>query len=142
MTAGPRSSSAPSASRETILVVDDEGLVRQLASRILRESGYLVFEAPDGRHALQLLGTLAERVHLLVTDLVMPDIDGRELGGTATRCWPHLRVLYMSGYAGTRMMEEGLLDPGLPFLQKPFTAEQLTRKVRGILEVPRGPRLG
>jgi CheY-like chemotaxis protein len=119
--------------RPTILVVDDEEMVRRLAARMLLLMGYRVLEARDGQEALQLLQRPIQQVTVVLTDLAMPGIGGRRLGETITECWPCVRVLYMSGFPGRRMVDEGALDPGQPFIQKPFTSEQLGKKVREVL---------
>jgi len=116
--------------RETVLVVDDEEVVRRLATRMLVTQGYLAIEARGGEEAVRLLQRNAHRVDGVLTDLAMPGLDGRGLGETIARCWPQIRVLYMSGFPAGRMVKEGALDPSQPFLQKPFTSEQLLRKVR------------
>lgn len=133
MTAGPRPRDSQPPARETLLVVDDEEVVRRLAARMLVSLGYRVLEAGSGQEAVRLLRRGAHRIDGVVTDVAMPGIGGRELGETIARCWPQIRVLYMSGFAARRMMNEGELDPNQPFIQKPFTSEQLGRKVRELL---------
>lgn len=123
-------------SRETLLVVDDEEMVRRLAARILLGEGYRVLEAAGGPDALRVLQQASQRIDLVVTDVAMPGIGGRQLGETIFRCWPRVRVLYMSGFPAQRILEEGALDPASPFLQKPFTRDQLTRKVKNVLAIP------
>jgi CheY-like chemotaxis protein len=118
---------------ETVLVVDDEEMVRRLAARILLGEGYRVFEADGGQDAVRLLQRSASRINGVLTDVAMPGLNGRQLGETILRCWPDIRVLYMSGFPVTRMVDEGALDPASPFIQKPFTKEQLTRRVRQLL---------
>jgi two-component system, cell cycle sensor histidine kinase and response regulator CckA len=119
--------------RDTLLVVDDEEMVRRLVGRMLLTLGYHVLEARDGQEAVRTLQRPAQRVHGVLTDLAMPGIGGRGLGETIARCWPQVRVLYMSGFPARRMMDQGALDPRDPFIQKPFTSEQLGRKVRELL---------
>jgi DNA-binding NtrC family response regulator len=119
--------------RETVLVVDDEEMVRRLAARILVTEGYVAFEARGGEEAVRLLQRSAHRIDCVLTDVAMPGIGGRQLGETITRCWPRVRVLYMSGFPALRIVNEGALDPNHPFIQKPFTSEQLARKVRELL---------
>lgn len=133
MTAGPRPDDAQTPTRETLLVVDDEEIVRRLAARMLVHMGYKVLEAGGGPEAVRLLRRGAHRIHAVLTDVAMPGIGGRELGETIAQCWPQIRVLYMSGFAAMRMVNEGALDPTRPFIQKPFTSEQLGRKVRELL---------
>jgi CheY-like chemotaxis protein len=130
MPAGPRPIDLQPPTRETVLVVDDEEMVRRLAARMLLQLGYRVLEARDGQDAVRVLQRSASRVDGVLTDLAMPGIGGRGLGETIARCWPQVRVLYMSGFPGQRMVDEGALDPSHPFIQKPFTSEQLGRKIR------------
>jgi two-component system, cell cycle sensor histidine kinase and response regulator CckA len=116
-----------------VLVVDDEEMVRRLVARMLTAFGYRVLEARSGQEAVRLLRRGAHRIHGVLTDVAMPGIGGRELGETIARCWPQIRVLYMSGYAALRMVDQGHLDPKQPFIQKPFTSEQLARRIRELL---------
>jgi CheY-like chemotaxis protein len=122
--------------RETILVVDDEQMVCKLAARILETHGYVTIEANGGEEAVHHLRRNSHRIDGVLTDLAMPGLNGRRLGETVARCWPDIRVLYMSGFAVNRMIDEGALDPMNPFLQKPFTSEQLVRKVRELFTGP------
>jgi two-component system, cell cycle sensor histidine kinase and response regulator CckA len=119
-----------------MLVVDDEEMVRRLAARILVGEGYHVVEAAGGQEAIRVLQRAFQRIDLVVTDVAMPGIGGRQLGETIYRCWPRVRVLFMSGFPAHRIVEEGALDPASPFLQKPFTRDQLTRKVKDVLATP------
>jgi len=114
-------------------VVDDEEMVRRLAARMLVSLGFRVLVAGSGQEAVRLLRRGAHRIDGVVTDVAMPGIGGRELGETVAQCWPQIRVLYMSGFAAGRMVTAGALDPTVPFIQKPFTSEQLGRKVRELL---------
>ena len=123
-------------SRETVIVVDDEEMVRRLAARILLGEGYHVLEASGGEEAVRMLQRAANRTDAVLTDVAMPGLGGRQLGETILRCWPRVRVLYMSGFPARRMVDEGALDPTSPFIQKPFTRGQLTRKVRDLLALP------
>jgi CheY-like chemotaxis protein len=132
---GPRQD-AQSTSHGTLLVVDDEEMVRRLAARMLVMLGYRVLEARSGQEAVRLLRRGAHRIDGVLTDVAMPGIGGRELGETIARCWPQIRVLYMSGFAANRMVNEGALDPSVPFIQKPFTSEQLGKRVRDLLAEP------
>jgi CheY-like chemotaxis protein len=116
-----------------VLVVDDEDMVRRLAARMLAGLGYRVLEARSGQEAVRLLRRGAHRIQGVLTDVAMPGIGGRELGETIAQCWPQIRVLYMSGFAAPNMVSAGRLDPSQPFIQKPFTSEQLGRKVRELL---------
>jgi CheY-like chemotaxis protein len=119
---------------ETILVVEDEDTVRQVASRILEQQGYHVLTAALPSLADEMLAVHGETIALLLTDVVMPERDGRELYESAHARYPHLRVLYMSGYTNNAIVHQGVLDPGTPFIQKPFTAVALLHKVRSLLD--------
>jgi signal transduction histidine kinase/CheY-like chemotaxis protein len=119
---------------ETILIVEDEDIVRTLASRGLREHGYSVIEATNGAEALRLLEQRPAGVDLVISDVVMPEMGGRELGRSLAELRPTLPVLFISGYAGEDVIQRGLLEPGSPFQQKPFAVEHLARKVRDMLD--------
>jgi two-component system, cell cycle sensor histidine kinase and response regulator CckA len=123
----------PGVARETVLVVDDEEMVRRLAARILVTQGYVALEAKGGAEAMRMLQRGAPRISGVLTDIAMPGMDGRQLGESIARCWPQVRVLYMSGFSAKRMVNDGALDPRQPFIQKPFTSEQLARKMRELL---------
>lgn len=123
--------------RETVLVVDDEEMVRRLAARILLGEGYHVIEAGGGDEAVRILQRASSRIDAVLTDVAMPGLGGRQLGETVLRCWPRVRLLFMSGFPGQRIRDEGL-DPTAPFIQKPFTREQLSRKIKEVLSVPTG----
>lgn len=114
----------------TILLVEDEERVRILASRILGSRGYRVYEAADGEQALGIAGEHKPPIHLLMTDQVMPKMTGVELAERFLKLHPEAKVLILSGYSN----EGATLPPGYAFLEKPFTAESLTRKVRELLE--------
>jgi two-component system, cell cycle sensor histidine kinase and response regulator CckA len=115
---------------ETVLVVEDHPEVRRLTVSILRSCGYHVLEAANGADALSLAARQPGRIDLLMTDVVMPGMNGRELAGCLLESRPSLRVLYMSGYTGEIVSMQGMLDSGAAYLAKPFTAGQLSRKVR------------
>jgi two-component system, cell cycle sensor histidine kinase and response regulator CckA len=124
--------------RETVLVVDDEQMVRRLAARILLGEGYHIIEAGGGDEAVRALQRASSRIDAVLTDIAMPGLNGRQLGETTLRCWPRVRVLFMSGFPARRMVDEGALDPTSHFIQKPFTREQLARKVKEVLALPTG----
>jgi PAS domain S-box-containing protein len=125
---------APRGGTETILLVEDEPMVRGLSSRGLREYGYRVLEASDGAEALRLVADFGHGIDLVISDLVMPSMGGRELGHQLAQLDPTLPVLYMSGYTGDDVLRRGLMEPGAPFQSKPFTAEGLARRVREMLD--------
>jgi two-component system cell cycle sensor histidine kinase/response regulator CckA len=126
---------------ETILLVEDQDEVRGLIHKMLVARGYQVLVAPSGPEAVGL-GTAQPReriIDLLVTDVVMPGMTGREVGQLLARAHPRMRVLYLSGYTDESIAHHGMLEPGIAFLQKPFTGEALARKVREVLDAsPRG----
>jgi two-component system cell cycle sensor histidine kinase/response regulator CckA len=133
---GPRAGGAQSLVRPTLLVVDDEEMVRRLAVRMLVTLGYRVLDARDGHEAVRVLQRDAQRIDGVLTDVAMPGLNGRQLGETIARCWPRVRVLYMSGFPIKRVVSEVAIDPTDPFIQKPFTEDQLGRKVRELLAEP------
>ncbi|MGQ9631470.1 MAG: PAS domain-containing protein [bacterium] len=119
---------------ETVLLVEDEDVVRELARRSLLHYGYTVLEARRPEEALQICEQHEGSIHLLVTDVVMPGMSGRELAERLASLRPETKVLYMSGYADNVIVHYGVLDLGAPFLQKPFAPEALARKVREVLD--------
>jgi PAS domain S-box-containing protein len=118
---------------ETVLVVEDEEAVRELTARILRERGYTVLEAADGRQALQLADDFPDDIHLVITDVIMPGVSGSALVAQLKSCRPQIKSLFVSGYADDAIVRHGMLNPDLAFLQKPFTVENLMRKIREVL---------
>lgn len=124
---------SPGSQPLTILVVDDEPGVRKVAARMLRSMGYAVIEAGDPRDALALAEVEANSVDVLITDLVMPGMDGRALARRLTARRPGLPVVYMSGYSPETIFRDGLLEEGTPFLAKPFQREDLAQRVRAAL---------
>ena len=121
---------------ETLLLVEDEDAVRALVRDVLREKGYTVLEASRGEEALELSEQYGGQIDLLVTDVVMPQMSGRELARRLANSRPQMKVLYISGYADVAVWYQGELDSGGAFLQKPFTPEGLARKVREVLGGP------
>ena len=129
-----RPSIRPSTGQETILVVEDEPSVRHLIKTLLSRAGFRVLEAPSGAEALRLCASHAEPIHLLLSDMVMPEMRGDELARQLATTIPNLKVLLMSGYsdiAATRLTE---IPAQTPFLQKPFTSATLTRAIRSVLD--------
>ncbi len=119
---------------ETILVVEDDGKVRQLVCDTLREHGYRVLEAETPSHCLPLAASHPGPIHLLLTDVVLPTLNGRELYQKMAAERPDLHVLYMSGYTNEMIGHRGVLDEGMMFLQKPFTIDTLLTKIRMALQ--------
>jgi two-component system cell cycle sensor histidine kinase/response regulator CckA len=120
---------------ETILLVEDDTSVRNLVRRVLKSRGYEVLAAEDGGDALRVASDVDLPVDLVLTDIVMPEMSGRELVEALHTGRPTLRVLYMSGYTDDEIVRRGLNDPGMSFIQKPFTAENLAMQVRKALDV-------
>ncbi|MBI5479121.1 MAG: response regulator [Deltaproteobacteria bacterium] len=118
---------------ETILLVEDDAEVRAAATRALRNLGYRVLEA-DGLEAARRVAASAAAIQLLLTDVVMPGGSGREVGLAVTAAHPAAKVLYMSGYTDNAILHHGVLEPGVAFVQKPFTPDVLGRKVREVLD--------
>jgi len=119
--------------RETILLVEDEEAVRELARDILEANGYAVLEARHGDEALAICERHSEPIHLMLTDVVMPGMNGRELAERLARLRPETKVLYMSGYTDNAIVLHGVLNGRAVFLQKPFSPDALARKVREVL---------
>ncbi len=121
---------------ETILLVEDEEGVRDLAKRILELKGYKVITSSNPADAAQVVERYKEPIHLLLTDVVMPTMSGRQLAEHVAFLRPELKVLYISGYTENSIVPYGILKEGAPFLQKPFTPDSLTRKIREVLDAP------
>jgi CheY-like chemotaxis protein len=119
---------------ETVLLVEDEESLRSLIERMLRNNGYRVFSAARPNEAVALFDTHRSEIDLLLTDIVMPGINGPELYNKLSRKAPTLPVLFMSGYTDKALLEEVLLQTNAPFLQKPFRAHELGEKVREVLD--------
>ncbi|MCX5893857.1 MAG: response regulator, partial [Deltaproteobacteria bacterium] len=121
---------------ETILLVEDEDIVRQVARRILEMQGYTVLEAASGREALLLSQQTQSPIHLMLTDVVMPGMSGGETAERLQAQRPELKVLFMSGHTENSIVHHGVLDPGVAFIQKPFRGALLVHKVRQVLDQP------
>lgn len=119
---------------ETVLLVEDDEDVRGLVRRVLQGQGYHLLEARSGQEALRLVADYRGFIHLLLTDVVMPEVGGKTLSEQLTASQPRLKVIYMSGYTGSAISHQGELDPQIPLLQKPFTPEELASKVRAVLD--------
>jgi two-component system, cell cycle sensor histidine kinase and response regulator CckA len=124
----------PSRGTETVLLAEDEDAVRRLSQRALETEGYTVLAAANAREALSRIEHHGGPVHLLLTDVVMPGMSGPELAQRVTTLRPGTRLLYISGYPGESLVQRGGIAEGAPFLQKPFTPEELVRKVREVLD--------
>jgi PAS domain S-box-containing protein len=126
--------SSPSG-RETVLVVEDEDVVRELIRQILEESDYTVITAPDGEEAIEVATASKIPVHLVITDVIMPKMGGPEAAKSLEKLFPGVSILYMSGYTDEAIVRHGVLEPGISFLEKPFTPDALLRKVREVLNM-------
>ncbi len=131
--------SRPGHGEETILLVEDETHLRRLARQYLEKQGYKVLEAEDGAAALQIVDGYRGTIELLLTDVVMPGMNGRELATNIAKLLPEMRVLYMSGYSENAVGHDGTLDAGVNLLQKPFSLPALKDRVREVLDSERNP---
>jgi two-component system cell cycle sensor histidine kinase/response regulator CckA len=124
---------------ETILVVEDSEGLRELTKRLLEKQDYTVLVAASADEAFEAFDRNGASIDLLLTDVVMPGISGPELSQRVVGRWPALKVIFMSGYTAATIVSDGVLNPGIAFLHKPFTAETLGRKVREVLDVVPAP---
>jgi len=125
---------------ETVLLVEDEAAVRMLVRGVLESNGYRVLEARHGAEAILICDEHKDPIHLLMTDVIMPEMGGRQLAERVSAQRPETKILYMSGYTDSAIVHHGVLESGTDFLQKPFTPDTLVRKVRAVLD--RNPRVG
>jgi CheY-like chemotaxis protein len=134
----PRISNAPRSANpggtETVLLAEDEAAVRAVARHSLERHGYTVLEAPSGEAALDLAQRHSGRIHVLLTDVVMPGMSGRALALRLTSLRPGIRTIYMSGYTDDAITRHGVLEAGVTYVQKPFSPDALVRKVREVLD--------
>jgi CheY-like chemotaxis protein len=119
---------------ETVLIVEDEEEVRKLAVKILQRQGYMVLVASHGNEALSVCKKHKGSIHLLVTDIVMPRMSGRELASRMAKIHPGIKVLYMSGYTENAIAHHSVLNKDMHYIQKPFTLEGMARAVREVLD--------
>ncbi len=135
--AQPPAAATPAAAKrgtETVLLAEDEAPVRAVARQVLERHGYTVLEAPSGEAALDVARRYSGAIHLLLTDVVMPGMSGHDLAKRLAALRPEVRVVYMSGYTDDAITRHGVLEPGLAFVQKPFTPDAIARKVREVLD--------
>jgi CheY-like chemotaxis protein len=132
----PKPVEAPRGS-ETVLLVEDDESLRVFVSTVLRECGYQILEAQNGIEAISIAEQFAGRIDVVLTDVVMPKMGGRELSAALTARRQGIKILYMSGYTDDAVVLHELLDASMPYLQKPFTAEVLAMKVRHLLDADR-----
>jgi len=119
---------------ETVLIVEDDGLLRNLTQNTLQSYGYRILDAKNGEDAIRVCKEYDGRIDLMITDVVMPKIGGREAAKRLLPLYPQMKVIYMSGYTDDAIVQHGVLEPGLNFLEKPFTPKGLTLKVREVLD--------
>ena len=119
------------------MLVEDEEQIRTLASRVLKAQGYTVLTAADGEKALAIAREELARIDVLVTDVVMPLMGGRELAEKLGQRFPEMRVLFTSGYTDDAVVRHGIIAKGTNFIQKPFSLDALTQKVRDTLDAPK-----
>ena len=136
LTTEPPAARQPNQGGETILVVEDEEALCEVTRRILARNGYHVLTAASGPEALKIAEHTTQDIHLLLTDVIMPRMLGKELAGKMGALLPHTRVLYMSGYAQPVLASQGTLDPGVILVEKPFTEPTLLARVRDVLDTP------
>jgi two-component system, cell cycle sensor histidine kinase and response regulator CckA len=122
---------------ETVLLVEDDDAVRGVATRILRRGGYTVIEAANGVEALARCDEPGVEIDAIITDMVMPELGGREFACQLRQRRPDARIIFMSGYTEDVVTRESLIEPGAAFIEKPFTPDELTRKLRAVLDVRR-----
>jgi DNA-binding NtrC family response regulator len=119
---------------ETILIAEDEPSLRKYISDVLKPLGYKILGAADGEEALRISADYKEDIHLLLTDFIMPGMNGRELADTMQKDRPDMKVLIMSGYTDDVIAQHGVLENGLNFLQKPVTVARMASKIREVFE--------
>jgi two-component system cell cycle sensor histidine kinase/response regulator CckA len=131
------SHSTPLLSGQSVLVVDDVGVVRRAVFRFLSEEGFRVFEAASAGEALEVLATARPPVRLVLTDVIMPDVNGVDLARLIREQWPATRVIFMSAYPAEVLAREGLDNLDVVFVAKPFTRDELVTKVGAALRFPK-----
>ena len=119
---------------ETILLVEDEEQLRKVVIELLKQIGYNVLSAANGKEAIGVAEAYSEDIHLLITDVLMPGIDGAELAKLLCGVRPGLKVIYISGYTDTCLAPEGVLPPGTVLVNKPFSVRALSAKIRELLD--------
>jgi CheY-like chemotaxis protein len=129
----PPAAAAAHDSGHLVLLAEDEAAVRTLAARVLKGRGFRVLEAQDGGEALRLAEAHADEIDLLLTDITMPVLGGRELAERFRHVCPAAKILFMSGHPESVIAHAGVLDPGVAYVAKPFTPDQISNRVRDVL---------
>lgn len=124
---------------ETLLFVEDDAMIRHIYTRYLRQRGYNVLEAQHGKEAFDVYENYQGHIHMMITDVVMPELNGRQLGELVSMRHPQLKVLYISGFTRDAILQRGILRADMPFLEKPFGREELAMRVRQLLDISRSP---
>ena len=124
----------PAHGHETILLVEDESTILGMTVRMLEHLGYTVLAASSPEEAMRLIAEFAGEVHVLMTDVVMPGMNGRDLADRLLKDYPAMKCLFMSGYTGDIITNQGVLNEGMNFIQKPFSMKELATQVRQVLE--------
>ena len=119
---------------ETILVVEDEFMVRELVCDTLRASGYTILEAANGKQAIEVFSSNKDKIDLVLTDVIMPEMSGRKMIEALYEAYPTVTALYMSGYTDDAIIKHGVLEPGMAYIQKPFSPKALIQKVKEVLD--------
>ena len=120
---------------ETVLIVEDDDSLRKFSQRTLQHHGYRILEAENGEDALRVSEAYDGTIDLLITDVVMPKMGGKETAERLQSLYPHMKVLYMSGYTDNAIVHHGVLKPGLNFIEKPFTLKGSAHIVKEILDI-------
>ena len=128
------SEEVPKGDGETILLVEDDPGILRMARMMLERLGYAVLTANSPNEAMEIAGEHSGRIHLLMTDVVMPQMDGKDLAEQVMKIRPETKTLFMSGYTANAIAHQGILDEGVNFIEKPFMSDSLARKVREVLD--------
>jgi DNA-binding NtrC family response regulator len=130
----PKPETTPQQGSETILLVEDETAILKMTTIMLKRLGYTLISASGPGEALRLCRSFSGEIDMLMTDVVMPEMSGRDLADKLLRHYPNLKCLYMSGYTADVIAHHGVLDEGIQFINKPFSRQDLARKIREVLE--------
>jgi two-component system, cell cycle sensor histidine kinase and response regulator CckA len=125
---------SPQGSGETILIVEDEVTILEMLESMLESMNYKVITAASPGRAMEMARSHAGRIHLVITDVVMPEMNGRDLAEKLSALYPDINILFMSGYTANVIAHQGVLDDGVAFIQKPFSMDDLAKKVQEVLD--------